>query len=78
MTDRPGHDARYAIDAEKIARELGWTPEETFETGIRKTIEWYLENEAWCQAVAGQADGVRLGLGRETTAAVSSGGPSSE
>jgi len=47
VTDRPGHDRRYAIDADRIERELGWRPAETFETGIRKTIEWYLENQAW-------------------------------
>jgi dTDP-glucose 4,6-dehydratase len=47
VKDRPGHDRRYAIDAGKIERELGWRPAETFETGIRKTIEWYLANSAW-------------------------------
>jgi dTDP-glucose 4,6-dehydratase len=47
VTDRPGHDRRYAIDARKIERELGWKPAETFETGIRKTVEWYLDNQAW-------------------------------
>ncbi|GAA3525337.1 dTDP-glucose 4,6-dehydratase [Zobellella aerophila] len=47
VTDRPGHDQRYAIDAAKIARELGWQPQETFETGIRKTVEWYLANPEW-------------------------------
>ena len=47
VTDRPGHDRRYAIDASKIERELGWKPAETFETGIRKTIQWYLENQSW-------------------------------
>lgn len=51
VQDRPGHDLRYAIDASKIARELGWRPEETFETGIRKTVQWYLDNEDWWQAV---------------------------
>ena len=51
VTDRPGHDLRYAIDADKIATELGWTPEETFESGIEKTIHWYLENSEWCQHV---------------------------
>ena len=51
VTDRPGHDMRYAIDASKIQRELGWSPEETFETGIRKTVEWYLNNLGWCQRV---------------------------
>ena len=47
VKDRPGHDVRYAIDASKIERELGWRPEETFESGIRKTVEWYLENKKW-------------------------------
>ncbi|MCQ4034080.1 hypothetical protein FK513_31870, partial [Klebsiella pneumoniae] len=47
VADRPGHDLRYAIDASKIARELGWTPAETFTSGMRKTVAWYLANEAW-------------------------------
>ena len=47
VEDRPGHDARYAIDASKIQRELGWVPEETFETGLRKTVQWYLANSVW-------------------------------
>ncbi|HYM35395.1 MAG TPA: GDP-mannose 4,6-dehydratase, partial [Steroidobacteraceae bacterium] len=51
VTDRPGHDWRYAIDADKIRRELGFQPSETFETGIAKTVDWYLANEAWWQAV---------------------------
>jgi dTDP-glucose 4,6-dehydratase len=51
VADRPGHDLRYAIDADKIATELGWTPQETFESGIEKTIHWYLENEEWCRHV---------------------------
>lgn len=51
VTDRPGHDFRYAIDASKIQHELGWTPEETFETGIKKTIRWYLDNMDWVEAV---------------------------
>jgi dTDP-glucose 4,6-dehydratase len=51
VADRPGHDLRYAIDASKIQRELGWTPKETFESGIRKTVQWYLDNQAWCQRV---------------------------
>ena len=51
VADRPGHDERYAIDASKIEAELGWTPDETFETGIEKTIKWYLENSEWCQHV---------------------------
>lgn len=51
VADRPGHDRRYAIDAAKIGRELGWRPRETFETGLRKTIQWYLNNQSWCQRV---------------------------
>jgi dTDP-glucose 4,6-dehydratase len=51
VKDRPGHDVRYAIDASKIERELGWKPKESFETGIRKTVEWYLNNESWWQRV---------------------------
>jgi dTDP-glucose 4,6-dehydratase len=51
VQDRPGHDRRYAIDAGKIARELGWKPQETFDTGLRKTVLWYLENTAWVNAV---------------------------
>ncbi len=51
VTDRPGHDRRYAMDARKIERELGWRPKETFETGIRKTVKWYLENDEWVRAV---------------------------
>lgn len=63
VADRPGHDLRYAIDARKIERELGWTPEESFETGIRKTVKWYLNNEAWWSRVLdGSYQGARLGL----------------
>ncbi|NAW34711.1 dTDP-glucose 4,6-dehydratase [Halomonas alimentaria] len=51
VADRPGHDLRYAIDAGKIERELGWRPEETFESGIRKTVQWYLDNLEWCRRV---------------------------
>lgn len=51
VPDRPGHDLRYAIDASKVQRELGWVPEETFESGIRKTVEWYLNNLEWCRHV---------------------------
>jgi dTDP-glucose 4,6-dehydratase len=64
VADRPGHDLRYAIDASKIQRELGWTPQETFATGMRKTVEWYLGNEAWWRRVRdGSYRGERLGLG---------------
>jgi dTDP-glucose 4,6-dehydratase len=51
VSDRPGHDMRYAIDATKIQKELGWTPQETFESGIRKTVQWYLDNQEWCKHV---------------------------
>jgi dTDP-glucose 4,6-dehydratase len=51
VTDRPGHDVRYAIDAGKIQRELGWKPQETFDSGIRKTVQWYLDNGEWCRHV---------------------------
>jgi dTDP-glucose 4,6-dehydratase len=64
VADRPGHDWRYAIDASKIVRELNWTPHETFESGLRKTVEWYLENRVWCERVrSGKYRMERLGLG---------------
>ncbi|MDL0430174.1 dTDP-glucose 4,6-dehydratase [Marinobacter sp. TBZ242] len=64
VKDRPGHDMRYAIDASKIQKELGWIPEETFETGIRKTVQWYLDNLEWCQRVQdGSYQRERLGAG---------------
>ncbi|MHA2826673.1 dTDP-glucose 4,6-dehydratase [Vibrio harveyi] len=64
VKDRPGHDVRYAIDATKIAQELNWTPEETFESGIRKTVEWYLNNQQWWQRVLdGSYSLERLGAG---------------
>jgi dTDP-glucose 4,6-dehydratase len=53
VADRPGHDRRYAIDARKIEQELGWRPQESFETGIRKTVQWFLDNEAWTESVMG-------------------------
>lgn len=63
VTDRPGHDRRYAIDASKISRELYWQPKETFESGIRKTVQWYLDNQQWCQRVQnGSYQLERLGL----------------
>jgi len=51
VADRPGHDRRYAIDAGKIAAKLGWIPLETFESGIRETVLWYLDNQVWCANV---------------------------
>ena len=64
VQDRPGHDARYAIDAAKIGRDLGWKPQETFESGIRKTVKWYLDNPTWWQNVLnGSYRLERLGTG---------------
>ena len=64
VTDRPGHDVRYAIDAGKIGRELGWSPQETFESGIRKTVEWYLTHKKWWSRVLdGSYNRERLGVG---------------
>jgi dTDP-glucose 4,6-dehydratase len=63
VEDRPGHDRRYAIDASKIHDDLGWTPNETFATGLRKTVSWYLENREWVERVmSGAYRGQRLGL----------------
>mgnify|MGYP003392474415 CR=1 FL=1 len=63
VTDRPGHDARYAIDASKIANELGWRPRNTFETGLRETVQWYLDNQLWWSRVqSGIYRGERLGV----------------
>ncbi len=63
VKDRPGHDRRYAIDARKIERELGWKPQETFETGIRKTVQWYLANQAWVEGVT--SGSYRLWVGKQ-------------
>jgi len=73
VKDRPGHDLRYAIDAGKIARELGWMPQETFESGIRKTVQWYLEQRnGWCTAVqAGKYQRERLGSGEAAGSSIS-------
>ena len=71
VTDRPGHDRRYAIDASKIERELGWKPQETFETGLDKTIQWYLDNAWWWEPIrSGNYAGERLGgtVSKETNA----------
>lgn len=63
VTDRPGHDRRYAIDASKITRDLGWKPEETFTSGIRKTVQWYLDHQKWCRNVQdGSYQRERLGI----------------
>ncbi|MEW6256702.1 MAG: dTDP-glucose 4,6-dehydratase [Pseudomonadota bacterium] len=62
VTDRPGHDARYAIDFTKLNQELGWSPRETFEGGLRKTILWYLDNEAWWEPLRARYARQRLGL----------------
>jgi dTDP-glucose 4,6-dehydratase len=63
VVDRPGHDLRYAIDAGKIKSELGWEPEETFETGLRKTVQWYIDHPKWWTNILdGSYRGERLGL----------------
>ena len=63
VQDRPGHDFRYAIDNRKITNELDWHPQEEFETGLRHTVSWYLDNQQWCQNVCeGSYDGERLGV----------------
>jgi len=63
VQDRPGHDRRYAIDPSRVNRELGWTARETFESGLRKTVEWYLANLSWCdRAMDGSYRGERLGV----------------
>ena len=68
VTDRPGHDGRYAIDASKIKRELGWEPRETFESGLRKTVRWYLDNPAWWGRIrSGVYRGERLGATRDAS-----------
>jgi dTDP-glucose 4,6-dehydratase len=65
VTDRPGHDRRYAIDASKIAAELGWTPQQTFESGLAATIDWYLANDWWWEPIrSGRYAGERLGAGK--------------
>ncbi|WP_367971418.1 dTDP-glucose 4,6-dehydratase [Vibrio scophthalmi] len=67
VTDRPGHDVRYAIDASKIERELGWKPTESFESGIRKTVQWYLDNKTWWSRVLdGSYAGERLGVSSQS------------
>ena len=76
VEDRPGHDWRYAMDDSKLRRELGWRPSETLETGLRKTVRWYLDNRAWWEAVRARSDaGRRLGLARQPAGAPTSGRP---
>lgn len=66
VTDRPGHDMRYAIDASKIKTDLGWEPKTDFKTGFEKTVKWYLENLEWCSTVLGDTlKTERLGLKKE-------------
>lgn len=67
VADRPGHDARYAIDATRLQTELGWRAQETFETGIEKTVRWYLDNEWWWAPLRQRYDGARLGLAVSAT-----------
>ena len=63
VTDRPGHDLRYAVDSQRLRRELGWMPRKEFSSGLRQTIEWYLNNSAWWQRIRrNRYDGRRLGL----------------
>ncbi len=65
VDDRPGHDIRYAIDASKIERDLGWIPQETFQTGLHKTIKWYLSNSVWASRVQdGSYQRERLGVNK--------------
>lgn len=69
VADRPGHDARYAMDISKISKELGWRPRQSFDTGLRETVAWYLDNERWWQDIrSGRYAGDRLGLGVQATA----------
>ena len=69
VQDRPGHDHRYAIDATKLETELGWRAQETFETGLRRTVEWYLERCDWWEPLRARYDGGRLGLDAAPAAA---------
>jgi dTDP-glucose 4,6-dehydratase len=70
VADRPGHDMRYAIDASRIEKELGWRPQETFESGIARTVEWYLANESWWRDILSRGyRAERLGLATADAAA---------
>lgn len=66
MTDRPGHDRRYAIDPARIEAELGWRPRHSFEEGLAETVAWYVEHRSWCEAVRDRAQyhGERIGLAK--------------
>ncbi|MGE4565791.1 MAG: GDP-mannose 4,6-dehydratase, partial [Victivallaceae bacterium] len=67
VADRPGHDRRYAIDADKLRNELGWEPEENFDSGIRRTVKWYLANDWWWRPIREQKyAGERLGQGEKS------------
>jgi dTDP-glucose 4,6-dehydratase len=69
VTDRPGHDLRYAVDCAKIRRELGWAPQETFASGLKKTVAWYLDHEDWWRGIlARRYQGERLGLSKNQKA----------
>ena len=66
VEDRPGHDLRYAIDFSKLERELGWRPQESFESGLKKTVDWYLSHCEWWESILeSRYDGGRLGQGRD-------------
>ncbi|MCK4868609.1 MAG: GDP-mannose 4,6-dehydratase, partial [Alphaproteobacteria bacterium] len=68
VADRPGHDLRYAIDSNKIERELGWVQNESFESGLKRTVAWYLENRIWWQRIlSGDYQVERIGLGKEAS-----------
>jgi len=70
VEDRPGHDQRYAIDAGKIQNELDWKPKESFDSGLRKTVQWYLQHQGWCQNIINDRyRGERLGMGKKVTSA---------
>lgn len=76
VTDRPGHDARYAMDISRIAAELDWRPSHSFESGLRQTLDWYLANRSWWEAIrSGQYRGDRLGLGANGVSSASAGVP---
>jgi dTDP-glucose 4,6-dehydratase len=62
VTDRPGHDFRYAMNTSKIKRELGWKQKESFSSGLRKTVQWYIDNNDWWEPLTAQYDGRRLGV----------------